>query len=227
MSASGRAANPTRTPAQAASFPKSRWNLLLDWKIGYRRELTHNASILLDAIGRLLLGYNSPQGELGQHLLREVTGIDGRNFGRAQGLLESLGLTIEPRGKGRTARTFYDLAPILTEACSWPIQHGHNHRPNDRRRAVIEEGHDSHLNDRRRAVIRMTVVERARKERDFVSLDEGSLRDRGDRSEEEGERVGVDTPPVTDSTTPDRQEPNAPQTPKTLGELAAAEGFEL
>jgi hypothetical protein len=91
----------------------SNWNSLLD------RLLAENLTVaehrLALALARLLLGWNRNEAQLGQRLLRETAGLDGRTFDRALAALiekELVGVTTP----GPRQRSTYKLLPAPQRA---------------------------------------------------------------------------------------------------------------
>jgi hypothetical protein len=86
----------------------SDWNRLLERLLAL--NLTQAETRLALAIARQLLGWNRTSAPLGQRLLRDTAGLDGRSFKRAlQGLVEKGYVSVNGGGPGRGKRTTYTL----------------------------------------------------------------------------------------------------------------------
>jgi hypothetical protein len=86
----------------------SDWNLFMERLLSLR--LTASEHRLAPCLGRCLLGFNRRAGALGRARLREMSGLDGRDFERARkGLAEKGLVRYESEGPGRGKRTWYEL----------------------------------------------------------------------------------------------------------------------
>ena len=89
----------------------SRWNRWLDLTLERHAELTSEEYRLLLAIARCALGFNASSATVGTRLLRQMSGLHGRSFGRALEGLQRLGLVrcVPPATTGRGNRGTYHL----------------------------------------------------------------------------------------------------------------------
>jgi hypothetical protein len=97
--------------AGALKQPRSRWNRYTEALLA--AKLTAAEHRLALAFMRLIPGYRLEERDLGNRLLREVSGLDGRSFERARaGLIEKGLIHYEPGDVAR--RSHYRLAYGVT-----------------------------------------------------------------------------------------------------------------
>ncbi len=104
----------------------SDWNLAIELLLA--ADLSAEESRLGLAIVRETIGYRERRRAIGQHRLREWTGMHGRSFDRArEGLVEKGIVSVERGGRGRGNRDVYEVLldvekPALERADAEPLE---------------------------------------------------------------------------------------------------------